>query len=177
MAWIDGEVLKIDGTEAEIPTADGKKVVTKLSKIYPKEMDYPDGGVDDMTNLSYLHEPGVLHNLSIRYQRDKIYVIPDEGNKYGDLFTGDEKGRRAFAMIVASSPYLDLSCVPEHVIVELTAFLRKANRALRQASLGTLNYGDKIGSAAYEFIIVELSTLIRRSGPIVGLTVRNKVLP
>nr|GEU97948.1 myosin-9-like isoform X1 [Tanacetum cinerariifolium] len=74
VAWIDGEVLKIDGTEAEIRTADGKKVVTKLSKIYPKEMDYPDGGVDDMTKLSYLHEPGVLHNLSIRYQRDKIYT-------------------------------------------------------------------------------------------------------
>ncbi|XP_071718117.1 myosin-9 [Rutidosis leptorrhynchoides] len=37
-------------------------------------MDYPDGGVDDMTKLSYLHEPGVLHNLSIRYQRDKIYT-------------------------------------------------------------------------------------------------------
>lgn len=42
----------------------------------------------------------------------------------------------------------------------------QANRALRQATLGTLNslivaYGDKIGSAAYEVIIVELSTLIR----------------
>ena len=44
--------------------------------------------------------------------------------------------------------------------------LEKANRALRQATLGTLNtlivgYGDKIGSAAYEVIVVELSTLIR----------------
>ncbi|KAM0040565.1 putative TATA-binding protein interacting (TIP20) [Helianthus debilis subsp. tardiflorus] len=110
---------------------------------------------------------------------------------------------KAFAVIAASSLHLDLSCVLEHVIVELTAFLRKANRALRQATLGTLNtlvvaYGDKIGSAAYEVIIVELSTLIsdsdlhmtalalelcctlmsdRRSGPTVGLTVRNKVLP
>ncbi|CAH1417764.1 unnamed protein product [Lactuca virosa] len=74
VAWIDGEVLKIDGTEAEIRTTDGKKVVIKLSKIYPKEMDTPDGGVDDMTKLSYLHEPGVLHNLAIRYQRDKIYT-------------------------------------------------------------------------------------------------------
>lgn len=26
VAWIDGEVLKIDGTEAEIRTTDGKKV-------------------------------------------------------------------------------------------------------------------------------------------------------
>ncbi|KAL8215013.1 hypothetical protein R6Q57_004462 [Mikania cordata] len=74
VAWIDGEVLKIEGTETEIRTVDGKKVVTKLSKVYPKEMDYPDGGMDDMTKLSYLHEPGVLHNLSVRYQRDKIYT-------------------------------------------------------------------------------------------------------
>ncbi|KAK1428395.1 hypothetical protein QVD17_17228 [Tagetes erecta] len=74
VAWIDGEVLKINGTETEIQTTDGKKVVTKLSKVHPKETDYPDDGVDDMTKLSYLHEPGVLHNLSIRYERDKIYT-------------------------------------------------------------------------------------------------------
>ncbi|XP_042005985.1 cullin-associated NEDD8-dissociated protein 1-like [Salvia splendens] len=110
---------------------------------------------------------------------------------------------KAFAVIAASPLHIDLSCVLEHVISELTAFLRKANRALRQATLGTLNtlivgYGDKIGSAAYEVIVVELSTLIsdsdlhmaalalelcctlmadKRSGPNVGLTVRNKVLP
>jgi len=43
---------------------------------------------------------------------------------------------------------------------------KQANRALRQATLGTLNslivaYGDKIGLSAYEVIIVELSGLIR----------------
>ncbi|KAK6915846.1 TATA-binding protein interacting (TIP20) [Dillenia turbinata] len=110
---------------------------------------------------------------------------------------------KAFAVIAASPLQIDLSCVLEHVVAELTAFLRKANRALRQATLGTLNsliiaYGDKIGSSSYEVIIVELSTLIsdsdlhmtalalelcctlmadRRSSPNVGLTVRNKVLP
>ncbi|KAH7538365.1 hypothetical protein FEM48_Zijuj03G0191800 [Ziziphus jujuba var. spinosa] len=110
---------------------------------------------------------------------------------------------KAFAVIAASRLQIDLSCVLEQVITELTAFLRKANRALRQATLGTLNslivaYGDKIGSSAYEVIIVELSTLIsdsdlhmtalalelcctlmadRRSSPVVGLAVRNKVLP
>ncbi|XP_027113311.2 cullin-associated NEDD8-dissociated protein 1 [Coffea arabica] len=110
---------------------------------------------------------------------------------------------KAFAVIAASPLHLDLSCVLEHVISELTAFLRKANRALRQATLGTLNtlivaYGDKIGSAACEVIVIELSTLISdfdlhmtalalelcctlmsdsRSTPNVGLTVRNKVLP
>ncbi|KAI5347316.1 hypothetical protein PRUPE_2G322700 [Prunus persica] len=109
---------------------------------------------------------------------------------------------KAFAVIAASPLKIDLSCVLEQVIAELTAFLRKANRPLRQATLGTLNslivaYGDKIGSSAYEVIIVELATLISdsdlhmtalalelcctlmadRSSPVVGLAVRNKVLP
>lgn len=43
---------------------------------------------------------------------------------------------------------------------------KQANCLLRQATLGTLNsfiraYDDKIGSSAYEAIIVELSALIR----------------
>ena len=43
---------------------------------------------------------------------------------------------------------------------------KQANRALRQATLGTLNslivaYGDKIVLFAYEVIIIELSGLIR----------------
>ncbi|XP_054801363.1 cullin-associated NEDD8-dissociated protein 1 [Prosopis cineraria] len=110
---------------------------------------------------------------------------------------------KAFAVIAASPLKVDLSCVLDQVIAELTAFLRKANRALRQATLGTLNslivaYADKIGSSGYEVIIVELSALISdsdlhmtalalelcctlmgdsRSGLNVGLAVRNKVLP
>lgn len=50
------------------------KVVANLSKIYPKDMEAPAGGVDDMTKLSYLHEPGVLQNLKIRYELNEIYV-------------------------------------------------------------------------------------------------------
>ena len=52
----------------------GHQVVAKLSSIYPKDEDAPDGGVDDMTKLSYLHEPGVLQNLSTRYKLNEIYV-------------------------------------------------------------------------------------------------------
>lgn len=110
---------------------------------------------------------------------------------------------KAFSVIACSPLKIDLSCVLDHVITELTAFLRKANRALRQATLDALNslvtaYGDKIGSSAYETIVVELSNLIsdsdlhmtalalalcntlmadKRSSPNVGLTVRYKVLP
>ncbi|XP_027365891.1 myosin-11-like isoform X1 [Abrus precatorius] len=74
VSWIDGQVSKITGKDAEIETTNGKKVVAKLSKIYPKDMEAPAGGVDDMTKLSYLHEPGVLQNLKIRYELNEIYT-------------------------------------------------------------------------------------------------------
>ncbi|KAM7494439.1 hypothetical protein LguiB_029048 [Lonicera macranthoides] len=73
-AWIDGQVTKINGEDVEIQTDDGNKVVGKLSKLYPKDMEAPAGGVDDMTKLSYLHEPGVLQNLKIRYELNEIYT-------------------------------------------------------------------------------------------------------
>ncbi|XP_045809003.1 myosin-9-like isoform X3 [Trifolium pratense] len=73
-AWVDGQVSKINEKDAEIVTTHGKKVVAKLSKIYPKDMEALPGGVDDMTKLSYLHEPGVLQNLKVRYELNKIYT-------------------------------------------------------------------------------------------------------
>ncbi|KAF1878634.1 hypothetical protein Lal_00047305 [Lupinus albus] len=74
VSWIDGQVSKINGKDAEIETTNGKKVVASLSKILPKDMEAPPGGVDDMTKLSYLHEPGVLQNLKIRYELNEIYT-------------------------------------------------------------------------------------------------------
>ncbi|KAG5533006.1 hypothetical protein RHGRI_027295 [Rhododendron griersonianum] len=74
LAWIDGQVLKINGAEADIQTSNGKTIVAKLQKIYPKDMEAPAGGVDDMTKLSYLHEPGVLQNLKSRYELNEIYT-------------------------------------------------------------------------------------------------------
>lgn len=50
------------------------QVVTNISKVFPKDTEAPPGGVDDMTKLSYLHEPGVLHNLATRYELNEIYV-------------------------------------------------------------------------------------------------------
>ncbi|KAF9661040.1 hypothetical protein SADUNF_Sadunf19G0026600 [Salix dunnii] len=74
LAWLDGKVSKITGQDAEIETSNGKKVTAKLSKIYPKDTEAPAGGVDDMTKLSYLHEPGVLENLKARYELNEIYT-------------------------------------------------------------------------------------------------------
>ena len=50
------------------------QVVTKASAVYPKDTEAPASGVDDMTRLAYLHEPGVLQNLHSRYDINEIYV-------------------------------------------------------------------------------------------------------
>ncbi|XP_012567542.1 myosin-12 isoform X2 [Cicer arietinum] len=74
IAWIDGEVTEINGTNATIITTEGKTVVADISSIYPKDTEAPPAGVDDMTKLAYLHEPGVLHNLLCRFSLNEIYT-------------------------------------------------------------------------------------------------------
>lgn len=74
LAWIDGEVTKINGQELHVHTTKGKTIVTNVSKVFPKDTEAPPGGVDDMTRLSYLHEPGVLENLAARYELNEIYT-------------------------------------------------------------------------------------------------------
>ncbi|XP_058008760.1 myosin-11 isoform X2 [Hevea brasiliensis] len=74
LAWLDGVVFNIKGEDAEIQTSDGKTIVANLSRVYPKDAEAPEGGVDDMTKLLYLHEPAVLHNLSTRHEINEIYT-------------------------------------------------------------------------------------------------------
>ncbi|KAK4410989.1 Myosin-12 [Sesamum angolense] len=75
VAWIDGEVTEIKGTDATIATTNGKSILATISSIYPKDTEAPPAGVDDMTKLAYLHEPGVLHNLASRFALNEIYAI------------------------------------------------------------------------------------------------------
>ncbi|QCD96119.1 DNA topoisomerase III [Vigna unguiculata] len=73
-AWIDGEVTEINGKNVTIIATNGKTMVADLSSIYPKDTEAPPAGVDDMTKLAYLHEPGVLHNLATRFSLNEIYT-------------------------------------------------------------------------------------------------------
>lgn len=43
-------------------------------KLLPCDGESELGGVDDMTKLTYLNEPGVLDNLRRRYALNEIYV-------------------------------------------------------------------------------------------------------
>eukprot|EP00250_Pteridium_aquilinum_P005479 c15564_g1_i1 orf=543-5159(-) len=74
LAWLEAEVLEINSQEVKAQTNSGKLVVTKLSNVHPKDPDAQPGGVDDMTKLAYLHEPGVLYNLASRYELNDIYT-------------------------------------------------------------------------------------------------------
>ncbi|KAJ0797373.1 putative myosin ATPase [Helianthus annuus] len=74
LAWIDGEVIDIKGKDATIVTTNGKTIKADISNIYPKDTEAPAAGVDDMTKLAYLHEPGVLYNLATRFGLNEIYT-------------------------------------------------------------------------------------------------------
>ncbi|KAL6011567.1 Unconventional myosin-XIX [Asimina triloba] len=74
VAWIDGEVLEVNGEECNIRCTNARTLEAKLSSIYPKDSEAPECGVDDMTKLAYLHEPGVLQNLRSRYAMNEIYT-------------------------------------------------------------------------------------------------------
>ncbi|KAK1310202.1 hypothetical protein QJS10_CPA08g00148 [Acorus calamus] len=74
VAWIDGEVVEINGGNAKIVTTNGKTITSDLSSMYPKDTEVPPAGVDDMTKLAYLHEPGVLQNLASRFALNEIYT-------------------------------------------------------------------------------------------------------
>ncbi|KAL2488045.1 Myosin-6 [Forsythia ovata] len=73
-AWIDGEVVAVNGEDIKFLSTSGKTVVVKSSNVYPKDAEAPPCGVDDMTKLAYLHEPGALYNLKSRYDINEIYT-------------------------------------------------------------------------------------------------------
>ncbi|XP_074590119.1 myosin-6-like isoform X1 [Curcuma longa] len=74
VAWIDGEVLEVKGSEIKISCSTGRTVTAKISDVHPKDPEASPSGVDDMTKLAYLHEPGVLQNLRTRYDINEIYT-------------------------------------------------------------------------------------------------------
>ncbi|KAE8679654.1 hypothetical protein F3Y22_tig00111398pilonHSYRG00287 [Hibiscus syriacus] len=74
IAWIDGEVVQVNGEDIKVLCTSGKMVVVKASNVYPKDAEAPSCGVDDMTKLAYLHEPSVLQNLRSRYDMNEIYT-------------------------------------------------------------------------------------------------------
>ncbi|KAF5936449.1 hypothetical protein HYC85_027578 [Camellia sinensis] len=74
LAWVAAEVVDFLGKQVQLLTASGKKVLAFPAKLFPRDADADHGGVDDMTKLTYLNEPGVLDNLERRYALNEIYT-------------------------------------------------------------------------------------------------------
>ncbi|KAL1548316.1 myosin-8-like [Salvia divinorum] len=73
-AWLDGKVVEVNGEAIKVNCTSGKTAVANAANVYPQDLEAPLEGVDDMTKLSYLHEPGVLYNLKCRYNINEIYT-------------------------------------------------------------------------------------------------------
>ncbi|KAJ8542159.1 hypothetical protein K7X08_017025 [Anisodus acutangulus] len=73
-AWVAAQVTDFIGKQVQVVTQHGKKVLAFPEKLYPRDEEADHGGVDDMTKLTYLNEPGVLDNLERRYALNEIYT-------------------------------------------------------------------------------------------------------
>ncbi|XP_077247165.1 myosin-1-like [Tasmannia lanceolata] len=71
--WVLGKLLSTTGEESVISLLEGKVLKVKTESLLPANPDILDG-VDDLMQLSYLHEPSVLYNLQYRYSQDTIYT-------------------------------------------------------------------------------------------------------
>ncbi|EEF44325.1 myosin XI, putative [Ricinus communis] len=112
VSWIDGEVLEINHEEITVNCTSGKTVVAKASDVHPKDPEFPSCGVDDMTKLAYLHEPGVLYNLSCRYYKNEIYtytgnilIAVNPFQRLPHLYDSDVMGQYKGAVIGELSPH------------------------------------------------------------------------
>ncbi|KAK4854336.1 hypothetical protein QYF36_022466 [Acer negundo] len=75
LAWVAGEITGFVGKQVQVITTSGKKVLTAPVKLCARDADEEElGGVDDMTKLTYLNEPGVLYNIEKRYVLNDIYT-------------------------------------------------------------------------------------------------------
>ncbi|KAL6642959.1 hypothetical protein ACP70R_021140 [Stipagrostis hirtigluma subsp. patula] len=81
LTWAEAEVVSSGPTPAAsspsavtVVLSNGVKAVVDGRKVLPRDTEADLGGVDDMTKLAYLHEPGVLCNLARRYTLNEIYT-------------------------------------------------------------------------------------------------------
>ncbi|KAL8122002.1 hypothetical protein AgCh_018654 [Apium graveolens] len=74
VAWKDGDVVEVKKDVITVKCSTGETAKCKISTVHPKDTELPEKGVEDMTKLTYLHEPGVLQNIRFRFDVNEIYT-------------------------------------------------------------------------------------------------------
>ncbi|ADM11386.2 myosin heavy chain [Encephalitozoon intestinalis ATCC 50506] len=99
-AYRSGFVVKEEGDNLEVD-CEGVVIKCKSCEIFrmnPPKFDM----IDDLAELSYLNEPGVLHNLKRRYQNGRIYTYSGlfllAINPYKNLRIYGEKDARKYTL-------------------------------------------------------------------------------
>mmetsp|Transcript_14407 Transcript_14407/g.23796 ORF Transcript_14407/g.23796 Transcript_14407/m.23796 type:complete len:1202 (+) Transcript_14407:135-3740(+) len=75
--WLAAVVVSADGAgSATVRTSDGATFVVKVADLSVCNPETPGGlGLDNMSQMTYLHDAGLLHNLKIRHRHDAIYTF------------------------------------------------------------------------------------------------------
>lgn len=71
--WESGMIQSTSGEYALVSLSNGNVTKVASSELLPANPDILEG-VDDLTQLSYLNEPSVFHNLQNRFSKDVIYT-------------------------------------------------------------------------------------------------------
>ncbi|XP_074276435.1 myosin-15 isoform X2 [Silene latifolia] len=75
LVWIPAQIIAfLPNNQIQLLTSSRNKVLSSPQRLHLRDPDADLGGVDDMTKLTYLNEPGVLYNLERRYALDNIYT-------------------------------------------------------------------------------------------------------
>ena len=73
--FVIGNIESTQGDKVVVETPDGKKTFKKdqLQQVNPPKYEK----TEDMSNMTYLNDASVLHNLRERYYANLIYVSPN----------------------------------------------------------------------------------------------------
>ncbi|CAL1138691.1 unnamed protein product [Cladocopium goreaui] len=167
--WIKAEVTALDGDKVQVRTDDGDDYsLASADKIHRCNADTwksKEGltGVHDLSKLTHLHEPEVLHALQLRFDVDHIYtfcgpilIAVNPFKDMGDLYAN-----------VHDKKYKDTVKPPPHIYtVASRAFEGLANARLSQVVLISGESGagkTETTKHVLKFLTSQLSDSKRRS--------------
>ncbi|GAA5834869.1 hypothetical protein JCM9279_007130 [Rhodotorula babjevae] len=131
---IDGDTVKLDFVDDHAKERTVTTTLSALSSATPPDVLPPLRnppvleGTEDLTNLSYLNEPSVLHTILHRYSLRSIYT-------YSGI------------VLVAVNPFTSLSGVYEHSVVQAYASRRKGELEPHLFAIAEEAYRCMVGTA------------------------------
>ncbi|CAH9135658.1 unnamed protein product [Cuscuta epithymum] len=129
--WESGKIQSTSGEKSVVFLSDERAVTVPTSDLLPANPDILEG-VDDLTQLSYLNEPSVLHNLKTRYIRGAIYS-------------------KAGPVLVAVNPFKDAQVCGDEFV---TAYMNKLMDSPHVYAIADTAYNQMMEGGVNQSIII-----------------------